>query len=153
MRISATWRASFFRSFLIRASCPHPTGGPLFQLGRPNGSYLLWMSTNQQESRFGRLKGGIAPEAQDVPNQERTKTALNQDYVHFFACPKETNQRKGTRHLPALRGPSAAHENGRDVAASSHFTCLPRQSAERDHKNFKKPPDPHRKWGGEHREP
>jgi hypothetical protein len=43
----------------------------------------------------------------------------------FLCLPKETNQRKGTRHLTVLRIPSTAYENGRDVAALSHFhTCL-----------------------------
>jgi hypothetical protein len=48
----------------------------------------------------------------------------NERVILLLCTPKE-EARKGTRHLPALRVPSAAQKNGRDVAASFRFsTCL-----------------------------
>jgi hypothetical protein len=77
------------------------------------------------DSRFGRPSGRPQGEGQE-PRINLSLFCLRinrqcEGSCSFLCVPKETNQRKGTRHLPALRGPSATPENGRDEAASSHF--------------------------------
>ncbi len=51
--------------------------------------------------------------------------------VHFFACPKKRTKERAPGICQPFGYPRLHMKNGRDVAALSHFSCLPRQSVER----------------------